>query len=305
MVILLGDSPFLGAEQPPEQKRERILSTALVPGPYRSYASLFVDLAGKDELLVWHEDEVKLYRDLIRRSFQRDYLVVEATGYPLAALSAWMETEQNAHYHQFDIGDEFNLLRSLGAGSQEPWSMSLFLGQLLTYWSMDDQDELVIAARGAAGMVATAGLQQLFDNCIVDAPWTRIEWKVKGEGSDGPRERYWDLKVGHRWYGLAEIPNTLTFTLERGRTNRERFRWKPAQNSISLVQLQMPTTELQVGLTRVLFEYAKFVPVRKHLVGLKVGFLYENRKTYDARSQSFDDEKEKSWELVIQPMAIF
>jgi len=263
-----------------------------------------VDLAGKDEFLVWHEDEVKLYRDLVRRSFQWDYLVVEATGYPLAALSAWMEAEQNARYRQFDIGSNFNLLRSLGAGYQEPWSLSLFLGQLLTYWSMDDQDELVIAARGAAGLVATAGLQQLFDNSIVEAPWTRIEWKVKGEGSEGPRERYWDLKVGHRWYGLAEIPNTLTLSLERGRTDRVRVKWNPEQNNITLLQLQWPTTEIRSGFSRVLFEYTKFVPVRRVLVGLKVGFLYENRKSYDASSGSFASEKERTWELVIQPQII-
>ncbi|UCD37079.1 MAG: hypothetical protein JSW54_09610 [Fidelibacterota bacterium] len=302
--MLFGSLPLLGADQQPEQKQKRTLGTALVPGPYRSYASLFVDLAGKDEFLVWHEDEVKLYRDLVRRSFQWEYLVAEATGYPLAALSAWMEAEQNARYHQFDVGSDFNLLRSLGAGYQEPWSVSLFLGQLLTYWSMDDEDELVIAARGAAGLVATAGLQQLFDNSIVEAPWTRIEWKVKGEGSAGPRERYWDLKVGHRWYGLAEIPNTLTLTLERGRTDRVRFKWNPEQNNITLLQLQWPTSEISRGFSRILFEYTKFVPVRNILVGLKVGFLYENRKPYDAASGSFANDKEKIWELVIQPQII-
>jgi hypothetical protein len=302
--VLLWCLPLPGADTQPERKRERNLGTALVPGPYRSYASLFLDLTRKDEFLIWHENEVQLYRDLVRRSFQRDYLVVEATGYSVAALSAWMEAEQNARYRQFDIGSEFNLLRSLGAGYQEPWSMSVFLGQLLTYWSTDDQDELFIAARGAAGLVATGGLHQLFDNSVVEGPWTRLEWKVKGQGSEGPRERYWDLKVGHRWYGLSQIPNTLTLTLERGRTDRMRFKWNPEQNNVTLLQLQLPTTELRSGLSRVLFEYTKFVPVRGILVGLKVGFLYENRKPYDATKESFAIDKEKTWELVIQPMVI-
>ncbi|MCH8840800.1 MAG: rod shape-determining protein, partial [Planctomycetes bacterium] len=77
--------------------------------------------------------------------------------YPVASISAWMEEHESSSYQNFNIGENFNLLKSFGAGIQEPWSISLFLGQLGTYWDLDDDDELFIAATGASGLVLTGG----------------------------------------------------------------------------------------------------------------------------------------------------
>ncbi len=284
---------------------ERDGGTALVLRPYRSYGSLFVDLDKESDFTLWEGDEVKLYRDLIRRSVRPGYFLIELTGYPLAAFSAWLEEERNSSYHYFDIGEKFNLIRSLGAGYQEPWSTSVFLGQLATFWDLNAQDEMVVAASGAAGIVATAGLHQLFDNSVVDAGWFRVEWKVKGEGIEGPKKRFWDLKAGYRYYGIPEISNTITLTLKRQRTDKDSRGAGLLDNSMTAVELHIPTSEMGDGFSRVLFEYARFVPFRKVLAGLKVGFLYENRKPYQPETGLFGAVKRKSWELVVQPMVVF
>lgn len=283
---------------------ERDWGAALVLRPYRSYGSLFVDLDQESDFTLWEEDELKLYRDLVRRSFRPGYFLIELTEYPLAAFSAWMEVEQNSSYHRFDIARQFNLIRSLGAGYQEPWSASVFLGQLATFWDLDEHDELVVAARGAAGLVATAGLQQLFDNCVVDARWLRVEWKVKGEGLEGSRERFWDLKAGYRWYGIPELSNAINLSLKRQRTDKQSRGAGLSDNSTTALELQLPTSEISGGFSRVLFEYARFVPFRKVLAGLKVGFLYEHRRPYEAETGAFGAEKVKSWEFILQPVVI-
>ncbi len=284
---------------------ERDWGTALVLRPYHSYGSFFVDLDKESDFTLWEGDEVKLYRDLVSRSVKPGYFLIELTGYPLAAFSAWLEETKNSSYHYFDIGGKFNLIRSLGAGYQEPWSTSVFLGQLATFWDLNAQDELVVAASGAAGIVVTAGLHQLFDNSVVDAGWFRVEWKVKGEGIEGPEKRFWDLKAGYRYYGIPEISNTITLTLKRQRTDKARRGAGLLNNSLTAIELQIPTSEMGDGFSRVLFEYARFVPFRKVLAGLKGGFLHENRKPYKAETGSVGADKKESWELVGQPMVVF
>ncbi len=278
--------------------------TALVLRFYRSYGSLFVDLDEESDFIFWEEDEIKLYRDLGRRSFKPGYFLIEITGYPLATFSAWMESNLNSQYDFFDIGEKFNLIRSLGAGYQEPWSTSIFIGQLATFWDIDDQGDLRMAANGAAGTVVTGGFQQLFDNSIVNGSWFRVEWKIKGEGVEGARRRFWDIKAGFRYYGLPEIPNTVGLSLKRQRTDNENVGTGVLENSMMAVDLQLPVSGINSGLTRALVEYARFVPFRSVLVGLKIGFLYENRMHYDGEMQSFGSQREKSWELIIQPMVV-
>ncbi|MFC1543224.1 hypothetical protein ACFL4K_01640 [Candidatus Neomarinimicrobiota bacterium] len=284
---------------------ERDWGTALVLRPYRSYGSFFVGLEKDEDFIVWEQDEFKLYRDLARRSFRPGYFLIELTGYPLAAFSAWFETEANDSYHGFDIGEKFNLIRSLGAGYQEPWSASIFLGQIANFWDFNDQDELIVAASGVAGLVVTGGYQQLFSNSVLEAGWFRVEWKIKGEGTQGARSRFWDLKVGYRYYGIPAIANTMTLSLARERTDRSSKGAGLLANSITALELQLPTSEVCDGFSRVLFEYARFVPLRKVLAGLKVGFLYENRKPYLTETGFFGAEKDKSWELIVQPVIIF
>ncbi len=279
---------------------------ALVPGPYRSYISLFLVRYRSRDITLWQEDEWQLYRDLLAKSIKRpQYILLEFTAYPLAGLAAWLQDSEPGTYRRFDLGERFNLVRSLGAGYQEPWSVSLFVGQLADFWDLDDQDELVVASSGASGLVLTGGGQQIFDNAVVNANWMRLEWKLKGQGQIKGRRRFWDLKVGYRWYGLSAVDNTITITFKRQRTNRTRRDWGLRRNTLSAVELQLPPARAGEGFTRVSLEYGKVFPLWKVLFGLKVGYIHENRREYDAVLGTFSPARVRQSEIYIQPIALF
>jgi hypothetical protein len=46
-----------------------------------------------------------------------------------------------------------NLIESVSWGYQEPFSISLFAGQLAAFLTMNDQEDLVAAATGVSGLV--------------------------------------------------------------------------------------------------------------------------------------------------------
>ena len=304
-VVLSAGGNSRGASAPLGSWRwlDRDLHAFVVPGPYRTYGSLLVQFREDDDFTLWEEDEVRLYWELLRKSARPRYFLIELTTYPLAALSSWTESTSGRIYHAFDLWPGFNLLRSLGAGYQEPWSMSLFLGQLATFWDLNDRDELVVEATGVAGLVLTTGLHQLFDNVIVPGPWFRAEWKIKGAGKDGDRRRSWDLTVGYRWYGSPDLANTAGITLTRQITARGLKDLGLGKNSLMALEIQVPTLGFDGCPSRVMLEYGKFYPLRNWLVGLKAGYVYENRKTYDG--QKFSDEPMSVTEFFLKPLILF
>ena len=279
--------------------------TALVPGIYKSYSSINADLDKEEEVILWDDDEFGLYRDLVKRSIPPGFILIEITGYPVASFSAWMEENRINSYQNFDIGEDFNLMKSLGAGIQEPWSMSLFLGHIGPFWDLNEDDELFIAAAGVSGLVLTGGLHQLFENSFVESNWFRAEWKLKGSGGYGPKKRSWDLKIGYRWYGISEISNTATLVLKRSKTQKSKVDWRIFHNSAASLELEIPTSEIEDGFSRIHFAYGKYFPIRSKLGGLKLGVIYENRREYDQTLKEFSSEKTRQFEFIIKPLILF
>jgi len=276
-----------------------------VPGIYKSYSSVSVDTDKKREAILWDEDEIGLYKDLVKKSIKPGYLALEVTGYPVASFSAWMEEEKNDSYHNFDIGDNFNLLENLAGGMQEPLSVSLFAGELATFYDLDENDDLMIAAVGASGIVVTGGLHQLFDNSFVRSNWFRVEWKVKGNGGYGMKKWNWDLKAGFRHYGLSDIPNTIILVLKRSRKEKSKTDWRILHNSKVSIEFEYPVTEPEDGFSRVKVAYGKFFPFIGRLTGLELGILFENRREYSFESKTFSLDKERQFEIFIKPVVLF
>jgi len=281
----------------------RDLGTSLTLGPYHSYTNLFYQFAKEPPVYIFQENEVRMYRDLLLRSYKPDYGLLELTLYPSTAVSAWIESSYKEFYDEFTVYKDINLIGSISGGYQEPWSVSLFAGQLAAFLSMNDAEELVIAATGAGGLVLTGGAYQIFNNCLVRSNWYRIEWKLKGESEQDNLSGDWDIKIGYRFYNLDEIANTLLFSFTRKRMNQGKYDWRWTYNSLSEFELQLPVSHNESGISRFKLTYGKAIPFRKWMIGLGVGVIYENRRMYDADLSQFSAEKEEHWNLFLMPFA--
>lgn len=283
----------------------RETGASIVLGPYRVYESIYIELHPKRELIFWEQNELKLYRDLLVQSVKPEFLVVEFTEYPLSWISAAIKTKNSEFYTYFDLTPEFNLLRSLGAGCQEPWSMSIFLGKLSIFWDLNENYDLIVAASGAAGLVATGGLYQIFDNYLVRSNWMRLEYKLKGEGQTKLSSKQWDIKMGYRWYGITNLPNALTLSISRLRMNKNIFDWGLMQNSSFNFEIQVPATGINNDISRLYIAFGKVFPIKMFLAGIKIGYGFEHRQLYDQQKGAFNDEKQRISEIYIQPVIIF
>ncbi|MBU0711969.1 hypothetical protein KJ762_12135 [bacterium] len=282
---------------------DRDLGTAITLDPYHSYTSLFYQIQKDQPIYIYQENETLMYRDLLLRSYKPGYGLIEFTLYPSTAVSAWIESSHKDFYDEFTVYKDINLIGSISGGYQEPWSVSLFAGQLAAFLSMNDEEELIIAASGASGLVLTGGAYQIFNNCLVRSNWYRVEWKLKGESVDDSVAYDWDLKLGYRNYGLREISNTLLLSFSRNRMHLGRFDWRWVENSMNEFELQLPVSHDETGISRFKIIYGKAIPFWKWMIGLGVGVIYENRRQYDAELKQFSPQKEKSWNLFLMPFA--
>ena len=284
---------------------ERDLGTSVTIGPYHSYGSLFYQLKKKQGIYIWQENEFKLYKDLLLRSYKPGYGLLEFTVYPTATFSAWVERERQDLFNAFTVYKDINLIESVSGGYQEPFSISLFTGQLAAFLTMNDQENLVVAATGVSGLVLTGGWYQLFDNCFVQSNWYRVEWKLKGEGGQGDVSYDWDIKVGYRHYGLPEIANTLSFIATRSRMQKQSVDWRIGQNSVAELEVQIPVSKQDQGLSRLMLVYGKAVPFWNWMLGLKIGVSYEYRCLYDITTATFSPERNENWVLFLQPFVVW
>ena len=306
MLVIMGLFPIILYPQISFHRKilNRETGIAIVPSIYRSYCSAYIDMTKQNNIYVWQENEFELYKELFLESSKPEHLLTEFTLYPTSAFSAWINENHNDTYNVFNIYKDYNLIESASGGSQEPWSISLFIGQLAAFLDLSAEEELVVAGSGATGLVLTGGLYQIFDNFIVKSKWARLEWKLKGEGSKDTREQSWDIKFGYRWYGISEISNTTTLIVSRSKTDRKRSTWKLNKNSITEIELQLPVNEIDIGFSRILFSYGKVFPLRNHLVGINIGFEYQNRKEYLIDTHSFSKDNKKDLSFILQPILI-
>ena len=284
---------------------ERDLGISLTLDPYHSYGSMFFQFDKNSSIYVWQENEFKLYRDIWRKSYIPSYGLVEFTFYPTTATSAWIESNHKDFFDRFTFYRDLNLIESISGGYQEPWSGSLFCGQLAAFLTLNDEEELVQVASGAGGLVLTGGLFQIFDNCLVRSNWYRVEWKLKGEGREANFFYDWDLKVGFRNYGLSAVSNTVMLAINRCWMNRQHCSWQLGQNSTTEFEIQVPAALSARGVSRLKLIYGKAVPFRRWLIGLKLGITYDYRRAYDSLSKSFSSDQIESWGFILQPFGMW
>lgn len=278
---------------------------AFSPGIYSSYGSAFFSIQNEEQVFIYNENEANLYTDLFLISLNPTHILTELTIYPTSAFSGWLKTEHFSFYRKFDLIDDLNLWSSLAGNYQEPWSISLFFGQLANYVTLTDSENLAVSATGASGFVITTGWQEIFDGYLLKANWWRCEWKIKGTGKDRNKTHSWDIKIGYRWYGRPEITNTLNLTFSRQKTEKGTHSWNFHRNSCMEIEFQIPPAKINTGCSRLTFAYGKFLPFRKYLIGLKIGYSYEHRPEYRGPDKGFTPENRIIKGLVFQPVVEF
>ena len=98
-------------------------------GPYDSYSSLFYDFKVERT----PREALSLYRRLLVPSIIPRCALIQLSVYPLPTLPPYLNANFPDFYRRFEVKDGLNLVRVLASGAEEPYALSLFVGDIVPF----------------------------------------------------------------------------------------------------------------------------------------------------------------------------
>jgi len=279
---------------------------SLTLDPYRSFFNVYTALVKSPPVSVYTPDEFVFYRNILRDARYPTHLLVELTGYPIAWMTAELRKYHPALYERFYIWKDINILSSLAGDQREPYSVSLFLGQICRFIYLDDEENVRYGSGGIYGFVLTTGWYEIFDDYPCYARWYRLEWKLKGGLAFGDILQSWEIKAGYRWYGLKWVDDDFFVVFRREKFLPGVLDWGINRNSSAELAWHLPPADLKGGLSYCRIAFGKVVPVKKYLVGTSLGLSYERRRRCDRTTNGvLSPTKQVTWSFIFQPILVW
>jgi hypothetical protein len=199
---------------------EGVHKTELVleASPYYSNVDINIPLTSKPVPAITSSSETVIYRELIKGSLIPQYMVLEASVYPLPLLASTIKSHSPNLYRQAEIGRSgINLLESATVGFQEPWAVSAFFGNVAKLQRPDEQRPG--NNYGYTGYLFSAGNKHIKNNKLISDDWYELEWKIKGNINYPDEKLAWSFRIGGRYNSNHDINDVVYVNLHRSNLN--------------------------------------------------------------------------------------
>jgi hypothetical protein len=102
------------------------------------------------------------------------------------------------------------------AGFDEPWAVSLFVGNVVNFDVRGDQRA---EGKGYFGTVLSAGTTHIKDNVAIHDPWLEVEAKLKGDRRSRVKKLSWSFRVGLKLHSNPDVVDAAFLGIRRSRTD--------------------------------------------------------------------------------------
>jgi hypothetical protein len=183
--------------------------------PYYTNIAYFKTLNDSPIPELGKRSESEVYRDLFFRSYLPRFFLVEASINPLPVLGVLIKgADEEGLYTDLAPSHDLNLVEVATAGFEEPYAVSLFLGNMVKYESADGSG---IESKGFMGYLASYGHWHIRKNRLVDDRWGEFEWKLKGDQVLSDRKLSWSFRLGFKVHDNPLITDEFYVAVKRER----------------------------------------------------------------------------------------
>jgi len=294
LLLLCCCAEALLAEETPQEKDSPVV---IELDAYYSNIGLYYHPGGESFPVVESDDELAIYRDLFLRSYIPQDVVLEASIYPMPILGVWLNEQAPGFYEQMQWGEDFNLVQSVTAGFDEPFALSLFLGNVVKYSAGDIAE--VGCNKGYMGYLFSVGSKHIKDNTLIDDDWWEFEWKAKGERERDARNLRWSFRIGGKWHDNEEIADTYYLGASRNRLDFD----APVLSWLlnSGVDYQIAFEQYDSSLVEQQLFFNKKLPLRAWALAFNVEFGFIWRKAAKYRGSLAQSGSGEEFFLVLRP----
>ncbi len=277
---------------------------------YKSYAPFYIHLERNKKPAIWRKgEELEIYSDLSQRLLFPRYLVLQVTAYPVASLSSFMETDRYSTYQRFELIPNINLIRSIGAGDEEPYAFSLLMGNIL-FLAYEDSISQKLKQSGSAiaGLLFSTGGHQIYNNIYLHDQWYQVELILTGNLQEHRKRKLaWNFRFGIKLHQNDFFNHEITMAIERNHSERRAHLWSLSKNSIFKFNTHIPFGDMdgQIALPRYLILMGKKIPMtlmnRSIFATLSFGVRWERTRQFNHYLREFEPVSLRRVTWLVQP----
>lgn len=247
------------------------------PDAYYTNAALTLALTSAPIPHVGEKTEKEIYATLLTRAYEPRFLVLEASVNPLPYLGAYIRDRHELFYNDAEISRNFNWVKAVTAGFEEPYAVSVFLGNVVNFDVPGDRN---IAGKGYSGLLYSTGTYHIKDNILIRDDWDELEWKVKGDRKTTARKLSWSFRIGAKLHQNPYITDILYLSFRRSRLDYRSEQSSFFNNSGFEYTYDMDRKTLSA--IRHYFTVDKKWPFAngRTAFALALGFIWESNKKY-------------------------
>lgn len=255
---------------------------------YYTSGDMILNFTDKPIPNVGEDSEFHVYKNLMLSSLVPQQAVLEASVNPLPVAGVLVRENANELYQRAQLGGEsFNLIRAATNGFQEPYALSLFLGNVVRYTPHrrtaaereKNRQSGYQSSLGYVGYVVSYGSHHIKDNEMFPDNWVELEWKIKGDQLFTLLKLQWAFKLGVKMHQNQNIADVFFIGIKRDRLDYLADAWDFLANSGYDLRVDFKTTDFKPA--RVSFELNKKWPMKEALAfTLSLGFLWQSESLY-------------------------
>jgi hypothetical protein len=213
LALLLLLPAFTAAEDAPEKKT----TVEIELDPYYSAVGVYNSLTGKPIPHLQVDSEMEIYKELISKFYHPRTLIVEASLNPLPYAGTLIRRHQPGFYENMQWASNFNAIQAVTAGFEEPWALSVFLGNVVSFDTINKSFQG--KRNGYSGLLVDMGTHHIKDNVLIRDNWVQMEGKLKGEQILTDRSLRWSFRGGAKFHGDRHIADSFFVGFRRSRTD--------------------------------------------------------------------------------------
>jgi len=246
---------------------------------YYSNVSMFIDLDSDRNVTDGNNmSERDIYSQLLYKMHQPNIFLIEASIHPMNIAGTYFRKNHESDYTNATIND-FNMLKALTAGFEEPYSITVFLGRTMVFSQKDAQR--VGKNRAYMGYMLTVGDKSIKDNREHNDKWANFEFKLKGTREKKNRDLDWSFRAGGRIHSNSDFVDTVYVGARRSSIDYKKSIWSLLYNSSFTTMFAFRGDNFKM--TEVEVVVGKFIPTSYEGLsfGLEVGYLYTSDSKYE------------------------
>ncbi len=263
---------------------------------YYTNIGLHIPLSNDPIPDIGESDETAVYNRLFANSLTPRFLLLEASVFPMPALGTYLKRNHRQFYDSAGFGNDLNLIASVTAGFQEPYSFSVFFGDVITFVKPGEMRDA--ANKGYMGYLFTFADMHIKDNVLINDKSLEIEWKMKGEKKFRDEKLSWSFRVGSKLHDNRDIADIAYLGLRRSnldfnssavswlKNSSFDFRWDFGLRNGNIMR-----QEYIIG---------KKLPLKDYDLALKIdfGLIWQNYKSY---AGTLRDRQSNNLTIVLRP----